>query len=91
MSGVWKEHKTINDYIRGSTRMASIIDKIREKRSRWFGHVLMFFWCLRMKNRSKGNVCWRNEGKRKTQKEVENLIELYKGRGWEEHVENRAK
>ena len=40
MSGVTREDKIRNEYIRGSIGVASIVDKMRENRLRWFGHVL---------------------------------------------------
>ena len=40
MSGVTREDKIRNEYIRGSIGVASIVDKMRENRLRWLGHVL---------------------------------------------------
>ena len=40
MSAVTREHKIRNEYIRGSIGVASIVDKLRENRLRWLGHVL---------------------------------------------------
>ena len=40
MSGVTREDKIRNKYIRGSIGVASIVDKMRENRLRWLGHVL---------------------------------------------------
>jgi len=40
MSGVTKEDRIKNKYVRGSIGVASILDKMRENRLRWFGHVM---------------------------------------------------
>ena len=39
MSGVTREDRIRNEYIRGSLGVASIVGKLRENRLRWFGHV----------------------------------------------------
>jgi len=38
MSGVTREDRVRNQYGRGAIGVASIIDKMRENRLRWFGH-----------------------------------------------------
>lgn len=40
MSGVTRKDRIRNEYIRGSIGVAPIIDKMRENRLRWLGHVL---------------------------------------------------
>eukprot|EP00102_Acyrthosiphon_pisum_P026090 XP_016663300.1 PREDICTED: uncharacterized protein LOC107884852 [Acyrthosiphon pisum] len=40
MSGVTREDRIRNEYIRDSIGVASIVDKMRENRLRWLGHVL---------------------------------------------------
>ena len=40
LSRVTNEDKIRNEYIRGSIGVASIVDKMRENRLRWLGHVL---------------------------------------------------
>lgn len=40
VSGVTREDKIRNNYIRGSIEVTSIIKKIRENRLRWLGHIL---------------------------------------------------
>jgi len=40
MSGVTREDKTRNEYAKGSIAVASKVDKMRENRLRWFGHVM---------------------------------------------------
>ena len=40
MSGVTREDKIRNEYIRGSIGVASIVDKMRENILRWLRHVL---------------------------------------------------
>ena len=39
MSGVTREDRIRNEYIRGSIGVSSIVEKMRENRLRWFGHV----------------------------------------------------
>jgi hypothetical protein len=40
MSGVTREDRIRNEYVRGSIGVAPIGDKMRENRLRWFGHVM---------------------------------------------------
>jgi len=40
MSGVTREDKIRNGHVRGSVCVASIVDKMRENKLRWFGHVM---------------------------------------------------
>ncbi|KAL4104536.1 hypothetical protein QTP88_019831 [Uroleucon formosanum] len=40
MSGVTREDRIKNEYVRGSIGVASIVDKMRENRLRWLGHVM---------------------------------------------------
>ncbi|XP_050534488.1 uncharacterized protein LOC126901782 [Daktulosphaira vitifoliae] len=40
MSGVTREDRIRNEHIRGSIDVTSIVDKMRENRLRWFGHVM---------------------------------------------------
>ena len=40
MSGVTREDRIRNEYLRGSIGVAPIGDKMRENRLRWFGHVM---------------------------------------------------
>jgi nonsense-mediated mRNA decay protein 3 len=40
MSGVSREDRIKNEYVRGSIGVASILDKMRDNRLRWFGHVM---------------------------------------------------
>ncbi|KAF0752588.1 Uncharacterized protein FWK35_00011041 [Aphis craccivora] len=40
MIGVTREDRIRNEYIRGSIGVAPIVDKLRENRLRWLGHVL---------------------------------------------------
>jgi nonsense-mediated mRNA decay protein 3 len=40
MSGVTRKYRIKNEYVIGSFSVASILDKIRENRLRWFGHVM---------------------------------------------------
>jgi hypothetical protein len=39
-NGVTKENRKRNEYVKGNIGLASIKDKKRENRSRWFGHVM---------------------------------------------------
>jgi len=41
MSGVTREDRIRNEYVRGCIGVSSIVDKTRENRLRWFGHVMM--------------------------------------------------
>jgi len=36
---VTRKDRIINEYVRGSKGVASIVDKMRENRVKWFGHV----------------------------------------------------
>jgi len=38
--GVTRDDKIRNGYIKGSIRVVSTVDKMRENRFRWFGHVM---------------------------------------------------
>jgi len=43
MSGMTREDRIRNEYIRGSigvAKMASIVDEMRENRLRWLGHII---------------------------------------------------
>jgi len=40
MSGVTRENRIRNEYLRGSIGVAPIVDKMRKNRLRWLGHVL---------------------------------------------------
>jgi len=40
MSWVTREDRIRNEYVRGSVRVMSIVDKMRENRLRWFGHIM---------------------------------------------------
>ncbi|KAL4092493.1 hypothetical protein QTP88_026994 [Uroleucon formosanum] len=40
MSGVTREDRIKNEYVRGSIGVASMVDKMRENRLRWFRHVM---------------------------------------------------
>ena len=40
MSGVTREDRIRNDYIRGSTKVVEISKKVQEGRLRWYGHLL---------------------------------------------------
>jgi hypothetical protein len=40
MSGVARENRIRNKYVRGCIGVASVVDKMRENRLRWFGHVM---------------------------------------------------
>ena len=40
MSGVTRENRIRNEYIRGSTKMVEISKKVQEGRLRWYGHLL---------------------------------------------------
>jgi hypothetical protein len=40
MSGVSREDRIRNEYVRDRIGVASIEDKMRENRLRWFGHVM---------------------------------------------------
>ncbi|XP_050532668.1 uncharacterized protein LOC126900777 [Daktulosphaira vitifoliae] len=40
MSGMTRKDRIRNEHIRGSIGVASIADKMRENRLRWFGHVM---------------------------------------------------
>ncbi|XP_049884352.1 uncharacterized protein LOC126379585 [Pectinophora gossypiella] len=39
-AGVTLLDKIRNEYIRGSYKIAPIVDKLQEKRMRWYGHVM---------------------------------------------------
>jgi hypothetical protein len=40
MSGVTRENRIRNEYLRGRIGVALIVDKMRENRLRWFGHMM---------------------------------------------------
>jgi nonsense-mediated mRNA decay protein 3 len=40
MSGLTKEHRIRNEHVSGSIGIAYIVDKMRENRLKWFGHVM---------------------------------------------------
>jgi hypothetical protein len=40
MSGVTREDRIWNEYLRGSIGMVSIVEKMRENRLKWFWHVM---------------------------------------------------
>jgi len=40
MSGVKREDRIRNEYVRGSIGVASRVCKMRENRLRWFGHMV---------------------------------------------------
>lgn len=40
MSGMTRKDRIRNGYVRGSIGVISIVDKVRENRLRWFGHVM---------------------------------------------------
>jgi len=40
MNAVTRENRIKGEYVRGSICAASIVDKMREKRLRWFEHVM---------------------------------------------------
>jgi hypothetical protein len=40
LSGVITEDRIRNEYVRGSIGVATIVDKMRENRLRWFGHLM---------------------------------------------------
>ncbi|XP_061723009.1 uncharacterized protein LOC133529328 [Cydia pomonella] len=39
-AGVTRLDKIRNEYIRGSFKIAPIVEKVQEKRLRWYGHIL---------------------------------------------------
>jgi len=39
MSGITRESRIKNEYVKGSVEVTSIIDKMRENRFKWFDHV----------------------------------------------------
>jgi hypothetical protein len=40
MSGVTRKNRIKNEYVRGIIGVASIVDKMRENRNKWFRHVM---------------------------------------------------
>jgi hypothetical protein len=41
MSGVTREDRIRNEYMRGNNGVAYIVEKMRENRLRWFRHVMI--------------------------------------------------
>jgi hypothetical protein len=73
MSVVTKEDRIRNKYVR-SIGIASIVDKMRENRLRWFGHIMRRVKIKAIKVIMKMNI----EGKRKQGKPKKKLLDTIK-------------